>query len=444
DFDERIATIIANRFVSRHGIDPRTEIQEMQQLWRLSRELKHALTDHDRVPVHFAFAGLSIDFELSRGEFEDAIEPLIERSMSTTREVVREAGVAWHEIDAFLLVGGSSRIPLISRRVAELWGRSPHLARNPDELIAHGAALYAASKREDFLDTSARFDVVNVNAHSLGVQGIDVATNQRFNKILIPRNTPLPVSKSRSFETFRDGQKNVYVRLLEGESENPDFCTLLGDCVVRVDPPMPKGTQVRVSCTYAANGTISVTAKLARTNTTAYVELRRDGHSLLEPLETWTARLTTGDDLRSTNVLGKAGAPKPAAAAQAPSDKGQTLARLDELYAYIGTLSSDVTPPSGAVQTHRLSQLLVDETATLKQLIETLEVKHQRESQFQTRLELASRLAQLKIAWEHSIRLLDHTRIVLGRECVAENFILPGAAAYLNEVRELQASLDTE
>src|SRR5690606_19850279 len=140
------------------------------------------------------------------------------------------------------------------------------------------------------LDASASFNVINVNAHRLGVRGTDAATKTKVNKILIPRNTPLPASRIYSFVTSRDGQRNARVPLLEGESENPDFCTLLGECLVRIDTPLPKGSGIQVICNYAANGTIAVTAKLSHDNTAAYVEIRRDGYSTFEPLETWEAR----------------------------------------------------------------------------------------------------------------------------------------------------------
>ncbi len=443
DFDERIIGIVADRFRERHGVDPRHNIYEMQRLWKRAREVKHVLSSQEKVPLDFEYEGMHVQFDLSRSEFEDAIEPLVERSMATTRDVILAAGCSWSDIDEFLLVGGSSRIPLIAAKAQELSGLMPRLASNPDELIAHGAALYAATKRGDILDAAAQFDVVNVNAHSLGVRGTDAATKQKVNKILIPRNTPLPASKIYSFVTSRDGQKNAKVPLLEGESENPDFCTLLGECLVRIDTALPKGSGIKVICNYAANGTISVTAKLAQNNAAAYVEIRRDGYSTLESLDAWTARLTTGGDIQSTEVLAYlAGVPDKQVSVDR-SDKDKVIARLDDLYRFVGKLSVDATPPTGAIQTHRLVGAMQQETITLKQLIRQLEIRHQQTERFQDRLELAGQLAQLKMAWEHSMRLLDHSLVVLGRECIAENLVDPKAGGFLDEARDLQAVLDS-
>ena len=347
-------------------------------------------------------------------------------------------------IDEFMLEGGSSRIPMIANKAREVSGREPRLAANPDELIAHGAALYAATKRGDILDAAAQFEVVNVNAHSLGVRGTDAATKQKVNKVLIPRNTPLPASKIYSFVTSRDGQRNAKVPLLEGESENPDFCTLLGECLVKIDELLPKGSGIKVICNYAADGTISVTAKLAKNNAAAYVELRRDGYSTLESLDVWTARLTTGGDIQSTEVLTHLSSRPAAATLVDRSDRDRVLARLDDLYRFVGKLASEAAQaPPAARATSRLLDQLQLETATLKQLIRQLEMRHQHTERFQDRLELAGQLSQLKMAWEHSMRLLDHSLVVLGRECVSDGLVATAAQGFVAEARELQAHLDS-
>jgi molecular chaperone DnaK len=383
-----------------------------------------------------------LEFELERSEFEDAIEPLVERSMSTTNDVLLAAGCSWDRVDEFLLVGGSSRIPLIATKALELSGRRPRLATNPDELIAHGAALYAATKLGNILRPEAQFDVINVNAHSLGVRGTDAETKQRVNKVLIPRNTPLPTSSTYAFVTSRDGQKNAKVPLLEGESENPDFCTLLGECLVRIDADIPKGSVIKVICNYAANGTISVAAKLSRTDASAYVEIRRDGYPTFESLDVWTARLTTGGALASTEVLSHIATTPSLTPLQDRSSKDKVLTRLDELCRYIGTLATDTAPPKKAARVARLFDALSTEARTLKQLIQHLELRHQRTENLQERMELAGQLAQLKMAWENSMRLLDHTLVVLGRECIVEKSVDPKASCYMDEACELQKLLE--
>ncbi len=141
DFDERIIAIISDHFRDRHGVDPRQNIVEMQRLWKYARELKHLLSTRTSVPVAFDYEGMQVQFELEREDFEDSIEPLIERSMATTRDVILAAGSSWDEIDEFLLVGGSSRIPLIATKAQELSGLLPRLAANPDASTIASACL---------------------------------------------------------------------------------------------------------------------------------------------------------------------------------------------------------------------------------------------------------------------------------------------------------------
>lgn len=440
DFDQRIIALIAERFLDRHNIDPRQDMEQMQRLWRTARELKHLLSERQSANVDFDYEGRAIQFEIDRSTFEDAIEPLVERSMSTTADVLLSSGCGWNEIDEFLLVGGSSRIPMIASRAQELSGLKPRIARNPDELIAHGAALYAAA-RGDVLDANAKFDVVNVNAHSLGIRGTDAATKEKINKILIPRNTPLPVTKTYSFVTSQEGQQFAKVPLLEGESENPEYCTLLGECVVKIETPLPQGALIEVTCHYAANGTISVTAIVAQTGAATHVEIRRESYSTLEPLEVWTARLTIGGELDSMEVLGRNLAKPSPEPLEDLSDCEKVISRLDELFRYIGQQSLDSTPAS-AQTIQRLVTGLEDEVATLKELIRQLERRHQQLDRRQDRLELSGQLAQLKVAWEHSMRLMDHSLVVLGRACLMADSIQGDARDFLNEARQLQTALE--
>ncbi len=441
DFDEKIVHLIAEKFIERHGIDPRQKVTESQRLWKRAQEVKHKLSEHESVFVGYDYDGMVLEFDLDRAVFEEAVEPLIERSMFTAADVVRGAGLDWSEIDDFLLVGGSSRIPLVAKKVTEHFRLQPRLTPNPDELIAHGAALYAAAKSEGILDANSRFQVVNVNAHSLGVRGVDAATKQSINKVLIPRNSPLPATNIYSFVTSKDGQKSAKVPLLEGESENPEFCSLIGECVVRIDRPLPRGSNIKVICNYSANGTISVSAKIASTGESAHTEIRRDGYATLEPLSVWTARLTSGgfEEVTSVDLLHIT---PPGKERINRRDRDAILRRLDKLFRYIGQSAMQVTTPARAAQTHQLIERLSVETNTLKQLIQRLEQAHNKSSSIPDRMQLAGQTAQLKMAWEHSKGLLDHMLLVLGRECVAENMTDASVQPFVRESQELMALLE--
>lgn len=419
DFDERIVGILAEHFLSKHGIDPRSDPCDLVKLLQLANEVKHALSEQDDYEVSFQHAGLVCGLTFTRDMFEDAVAQLIERTLMTSQAVVSDAGLHWDDIDQILLVGGSSRIPLVGRRLTEESGKSVTLAEQPDELVARGAALYAALRSQhDYLDSESRFEVVNVNAHSLGIQGVDLQTGQRINQILIPRNTPLPTSATQTFPTMQHGQSNVRVRLLEGESENPLFCSSLGQCVAHLDPGLPAGTQVHVRCSYDAGGTISVSAHVPATKTSATVELRREGFGELEPLTVWMDRLSTRTTSDSHHAESES-APPPASLNQ-DSDINELLARLDQLYGYIGRRICQAAVPVALVAMQRLHRQTRREADALKHLIDLLNQRqHQQRVPFE-KMQLQGHLARCRMAWDQVNKLHLHSTIALGREYVRQ------------------------
>ncbi len=197
DLNERIATILAESFISKHGVDPRSDPCDSMKLLHLARDIKHALSNRQSIDISFQHAGLLDGFTFTRAMFEEAAASLIERTFMTANSVVTEAGLTWNDVDRILLVGGSSRIPMVRERLEKETHKPVDLSDRPDEIVARGAALYAALRSEhDYLDADSRFEVVNVNAHSLGIQGVDLATKQKVNKIIIPRNTALPTAST--------------------------------------------------------------------------------------------------------------------------------------------------------------------------------------------------------------------------------------------------------
>jgi molecular chaperone DnaK len=153
-------------------------------------------------------------------------------------------------------------MPMVSRILRELIGKEPDSSLSPDEAVAHGAALYAGMLLGNPGSGGLRrCELIHVNSHSLGVVGVEEKSQQRVNAVLIPRNTPIPAQAIKSFRTIEEGQRNVAVPVVEGESERPEFCVPLGKCVVRGLPPgLPKGTRVDVAYRYLANGRLAVSA----------------------------------------------------------------------------------------------------------------------------------------------------------------------------------------
>ena len=410
DFDERVVAMLAESFVKRHGVDPRSDPSDLNLLSSYAVSIKHQLSQKESVSASFEHAGLTDEMTITRSAFEDATAPLVERTLMTCEAVLSDASSSWDDLDQVLLVGGSSRIPLVQKRMNEVAKKPVQLSKNPDLLIAQGAALYAAIRsNRELLDKDSQFDVVNVNAHSLGIQGVDLQTKQRVNKIIIPRNTPLPTSSTEVFSTSKPDQRNVSVRLLEGESENPAFCSPLGKCVVFLDQSLPQGTSVRVHCSYDASGNITVSADVPATKDAAKVELRREGFAELEPLKVWQSRLCGGE---SESAEQESDPPEMELGPE--SEINQLIASLDQLYDFVGRKVLLHGSPPG-LSMSQLATKSKREADTLKHVLRQL-LARQKEQTGSDRMRSEAQLAQLRMAWNQSNKLYMHSCVALGRE----------------------------
>ncbi|HEX4147829.1 MAG TPA: Hsp70 family protein, partial [Pirellulales bacterium] len=335
DFDERLVDHLARQFVDAHGIDPRSDPHDAAQLWLDAQEAKHALSERAKTIVVCVHAGIRMRLEVTRSQFEELSRDLLERTETTTQLVLRQANIGWEGIDRVLLVGGSSRIPMVAEMLRRASGKEPDRTQSPDEAVAHGAALYAGMlMAADGSPQAARFTLVNVNSHSLGVVGIDPQTRQKVNAIVIPKNTPLPCRAVRRFKTAHDNQPNVKVSVVEGESQRPDYCIALGQCVIRNLPAgLPQGSTIEVEYQYSANGRISVLARVPAVRQSASVEIQPDVARDLGDLNSWRRKLCPRAEITPTPAEAAANArPIPV-----PTGRAATVKRLDDLYVQVGT-----------------------------------------------------------------------------------------------------------
>jgi molecular chaperone DnaK len=219
---------------------------------------------------------------------EERTADLLERTRYTTRQLLTTAGLEWKDIGRILLTGGSTRMPMVQRMLRELSGIEPDRSINPDEAVARGAAIYANYLLNSAAGTKSTFDVSNVNAHSLGVEIFEPATGRKRNRILIPRNTPLPAGKTDEFVTREENQRTVVVQVLEGESLDPAACSMIGRAVIRNLPPnLPRGSPVTVTYEYGANGRLSVRAKMVWTDHEVRLDLERSASLSADRLKSW-------------------------------------------------------------------------------------------------------------------------------------------------------------
>ena len=246
-----------------------TSPEHMQEIRKAVIQAKIDLSERDATEIVVQGAGVAQGFSpatITRAEFEALIAPIVERTLAPCRQALADAGLQPSQIDEVVLVGGSTRIPLVRRRVEELFGRTPHSELNPDEVVALGAAVQA-----DILVTGNReMLLLDVTPLSLGIETMGGVVSK-----IIMRNSTIPATGSEMFTTAVDNQTAVDVHVLQGERELVADNRSLARFKLRGIPPMPAGLpRVQVQFQIDANGILSVTASELRTEIEQTVEVK--------------------------------------------------------------------------------------------------------------------------------------------------------------------------
>jgi molecular chaperone DnaK len=219
---------------------------------------------------------------------------LLDRTSFTTRQTLQAAGLTWDDLDRVLLVGGSTRMPAVPAMLKGLSGREPDASVSPDEAVAHGAALHAGILLDRYEGRAPNFKIRNV--------ATDTATKRQRNAILVPRNTPLPITAKRVFKTQKAGQQSILVQIVEGESASPDDCSKLGQCVVRNLPKdLPAQTPIEVRFKYEENGRLTVVVAVEGTGAVLKHELTRENSLTTDQLDSWRRYISGIDPPLSAN-----------------------------------------------------------------------------------------------------------------------------------------------
>ena len=291
DWDRRIVDFIAGEFEKQHGIDPRNDPQGEQELLRKANQTKHALTQRESVSVAFAHEGMRLRTELTQKDFASMCDDLVERTMMTVQLVLDDAKIDWQDLTRLILVGGSTRMPMIRSELELRSGMSLDRSLSPDEAVSHGAALYAGMLLGHQGESCKNISVSNVNSHDLGILAIDPKTGQPRRQVMIPRNSSLPARKRVRFRTHQDNQVNVKIEIIEGGDDKGTNATAIGKCLVNDLPPkLPKGTNVDVQFDYTQDGRLTVRASLPEVDRKIKMTLNRAAGLSDEEVDLWTGR----------------------------------------------------------------------------------------------------------------------------------------------------------
>ena len=289
DWSKRLVDHLVEQFKRKFNEDPSESAESMLAFSQEAEDAKRELSTKAQTPISVYHGGKTLTVSLTRGDFERMTADLLQRTKDTTELVLQQAGVDPAILDEVVLVGGSTYMPVVEQMIMDVTKKTPTRDMKPERAVAEGAAIHAAilEARVSGGDSRMKKAVINrlrsvqttdVNSHSLGIKISDPKDKTRkINHIMIPRNTPVPTSKTQRFRTNVANQQRVHVEILEGDAVDPAACTLIGDFrVYDLPAELPAGSPVEITYRYDDSGRIHASAKELVGNSEAATEIVRD------------------------------------------------------------------------------------------------------------------------------------------------------------------------